>query len=245
MTEILDKQVSTLSSSEQSRPLRERIRVLIVHPNRLFREAIAVAVASQRRSMKVVGCVAEVDHIRHARPVQGGLAPDVILVNSSVTTPETLREAARLRSHFGTAKVLMMGRHPTSMNLDLLKMAAESGNRVLPVAGSLKELLWSIQVIGRGQRIPSRLFKGEVFLKMSAEHPARLPISEQVGLTRREGEILALLQRGLSNKELAVALHIELQTVKNHVHSLFIKLQLKGQRRSFLSVANRSLLHVE
>jgi two-component system nitrate/nitrite response regulator NarL len=242
MSEISGKQVSTLSPGEQSRPSREQIRVLIVHPNRLFREALAVAVASQRRSMKVVGCLAELDHVRHAQPVQGALAPDVILVNSRPTTPETLREAVRLRSLFGTAKVLILGRHPTGMNLHFLKMAVEAANRVVHVAGSLKELLWSIQVIGRGQRIPPRVFDSTIRLSVSAEQPAHESNSEQMGLTRREREILTLRQRGFINKEIAVALHIEPQTVKNHVHSLLIKLQLKGQRTSFLSAPNRPIL---
>ena len=246
MRGISDKQVSTLSPSEQSRPPREQIRVLIVHPNRLFREALAVAVASQRRSMKVVGCVAEVDLVRHAQPVQGAFAPDVILVNSRPTTPERLREAMRLRSLFGTAKVLMISRHPMGMNLDLLKMAAEAANRVVHVAGSLKELLWNIQVIGRGQRTPPRVFDSNIRLSVPAEQRAHESSSERIGLTRREREILTLRQGGLINKEIAVALRIELQTVKNHVHSLIIKLQLKGQRPSFLAAANRSILqHIE
>lgn len=242
MREISGTQVSTLSPSEQGRPPREQIRVLIVHPNRLFREALAVA--SQRRSMKVVGCMAEVDHVRHARPVQGALAPDVILGNSRPTTPETLREAVRLRSYFATANVLMLGRHPTGMNLDLLKMAAEVANRVVPIAGSLKELFLSIQVIVRGQRIPPRVFDRNIRLSVSTEQPAHESGCERIGLTRREREILTLRQGGLINKEIAVALHIELQTVKNHVHSLIIKLQLKGQRTSFLSAANLPILQL-
>jgi two-component system, NarL family, nitrate/nitrite response regulator NarL len=239
MSEISGKQVSTLSPSEQSRPPREQIRVLIVHPNRLFREALAVAVASQRRSMKVVGCVAEVDIVRHAQPVQGALAPDVILVNSRPTTPETLREDVRLRSLIGTAKILVLGRHPTDMSLDLLKLAA--AKRIVPVAGSLKELLWSIQIIGRGQRIPPRAFDRNIRLTVSAAQPAHESNSVRMGLTRREQEILTLRQRGLINKEIAVALNIEPQTVKNHVHSLVIKLQLKGQRTSFDAAANRPI----
>jgi DNA-binding NarL/FixJ family response regulator len=139
-----------------------------------------------------------------------------------------------------------MGRHPTGMKLDLLKMAAEVANRVVPVAGSLKELLWNIQVIGRGQRIPPRVFDSNIRLSVSKEQPAHESSSERIGLTRREQEILTLRQRGLIDKEIAVALDIEIQTVKNHVHSLIIKLQLKGQRTSFLSAANHSILqHIE
>jgi len=48
-------------------------------------------------------------------------------------------------------------------------------------------------------------------------------------LTQRETEVVTLLERGLSNKEIARSLQIEIATVRNHVHSVLSKLQL--QRR--------------
>ena len=48
-----------------------------------------------------------------------------------------------------------------------------------------------------------------------------------VELTRREGEILRLVSRGLSNKEIAFDLNLSVATVKNHVHAILQKLQLK------------------
>jgi DNA-binding NarL/FixJ family response regulator len=46
-------------------------------------------------------------------------------------------------------------------------------------------------------------------------------------LTAREREILRLIDEGLSNKQIAVALHIGLPTVKNHVHHILEKLQVR------------------
>ena len=48
-------------------------------------------------------------------------------------------------------------------------------------------------------------------------------------LTSREREIAELLEQGMSNKEIAARLQIELPTVKNHVHSILTK--LKASRR--------------
>ena len=48
-------------------------------------------------------------------------------------------------------------------------------------------------------------------------------------LTRREAEIVRLIDDGLSNKEIAVRLHIEVSTVKNHVHNILDKLQLHNR----------------
>lgn len=49
--------------------------------------------------------------------------------------------------------------------------------------------------------------------------PAELPD----GLTRREGEVLALLAAGLSNRAIAGRLHIEPVTVKSHINRIFVK----------------------
>jgi two-component system, NarL family, nitrate/nitrite response regulator NarL len=57
-------------------------------------------------------------------------------------------------------------------------------------------------------------------------------------LTRREWEIAACIERGLSNKEIASQLGIETATVKNHVHSLLEKLQLR--RRGEVSAVLRA-----
>jgi ATP/maltotriose-dependent transcriptional regulator MalT len=55
-------------------------------------------------------------------------------------------------------------------------------------------------------------------------------------LTRRERQIVGLIGRGLSNKEIAGTLRIELPTVKNHVHNILEKLRVE-RRAEAVSVA--------
>jgi two-component system, NarL family, nitrate/nitrite response regulator NarL len=57
-------------------------------------------------------------------------------------------------------------------------------------------------------------------------------------LTPREREIVGLIDRGLSNKEIASELHIELATVKNHVHSVLEKLQVDRRGAAAAAVRN-------
>jgi DNA-binding NarL/FixJ family response regulator len=63
------------------------------------------------------------------------------------------------------------------------------------------------------------------------------PIDEQ--LTTREREVLPLIEEGLSNKEIAAVLSIEIPTVKNHVHSVLAKLDV--HRRSAAAARARRL----
>ena len=61
----------------------------------------------------------------------------------------------------------------------------------------------------------------------SDEHQGEYVAPSAERLTRREAEIVGLIDEGLSNKQIAGRLSIELATVKNHVHSILEKLQVE------------------
>jgi len=54
----------------------------------------------------------------------------------------------------------------------------------------------------------------------------------QTRLTRREREIISLLSEGLSNKQIACDLSIEVSTVKNHVHNVLVKLEVQSRSQA-------------
>jgi DNA-binding CsgD family transcriptional regulator len=72
---------------------------------------------------------------------------------------------------------------------------------------------------------------------MAAIAQARRPEPRHGQLTQREHEVVALIDRGLSNKQIARELQIELATVKNHVHSALEKLHV--ERRGAAAAAMR------
>jgi DNA-binding NarL/FixJ family response regulator len=68
-----------------------------------------------------------------------------------------------------------------------------------------------------------------LFRRVAALSRDRLVTGPSPHLTRREAEVLRVLADGLSNKEIARALCIELSTVKNHVHRIFEKLGVRDR----------------
>ena len=68
--------------------------------------------------------------------------------------------------------------------------------------------------------------------------PAAPPQSWPEGLTEREGQILALIAEGLTNREIAVRLFISNATVKTHVNHIFAKLGV-NDRRAAIAYAGR------
>jgi DNA-binding CsgD family transcriptional regulator len=61
--------------------------------------------------------------------------------------------------------------------------------------------------------------------------PEQLPV-EELGISKREYEVLDLIAQGLSNQEIADRLFVSLHTVKKHTSSLFVKLEVKRRTQA-------------
>ena len=205
--------------ANRGEPLGLRTRVLIVHPDRLFREALAVTVARQRRTMQVIGYVKAIDQIPKMSDVSATW-PDVILLGGTKTRAEIVRDIVQLRSLCPSAKVLVLSRPPVEGD------AYERHQETVSSAGvSLRGVLRTIQRLGRRQHaLPPQSHPAGAIVGHRSKPAIQDSVSELI-LTRREQEILFLRRQGRSNKEIATDLHIELQTVKNHLRSLFTKAQ--------------------
>jgi DNA-binding NarL/FixJ family response regulator len=90
----------------------------------------------------------------------------------------------------------------------------------------ISDLLAAVTSAYRGELICSPRMAARMFEHMNALLAGTAPGAENRELTLRELEIAELLQRGLSNKEIAHKLFIEQATVKNHVHNILSKLQV-------------------
>lgn len=96
----------------------------------------------------------------------------------------------------------------------------------------------------------TRIYKGEYVCDCSTEIAGRLfrevgtrqrrvnPSAPGEALTRREGEIFELLAQGLANKKIAFELSISVATVKNHLHSLFMKLHVGCRAEAIARLRN-------
>ena len=199
-------------------PLGLRTRVLIVHPDRLFREALAVTVA-RHRTMQVIGYVKAIDHIPKISDVSAS-RPDVILLGGAKTRAEIARDVGQLRILCPSAKVLVLSRPPVGQG------AYEQHQETVSSADvSLRRVLQTIQQLGRREHAlrPQSDPASPILSQLSK--PTVQESGSELILTRREQEILLLRRQGRSNKEIATDLRIELQTVKNHLRSLFTKAQ--------------------
>ena len=218
--------------------MEDVIRVLIIHWNRLLREGLAF-VLSQQQPINVVGAVAQANA---ALEDLEKLRPDVIVLDLCLPGREGLGEARRVRGVFPEAKVLMIGL--SELESDVLACIEAGAAGCLPQEASLEDLLNNIQAVSAGEALCHPKVAGALFSRL-AETGRERELRQIVGLpnlTRRELEIIALIEKGFSNKEIAVHLKIEVQTVKNHVHNVLDKLQLDGRREAARYAREQGLL---
>lgn len=110
----------------------------------------------------------------------------------------------------------------------------------------LDDLLNNIHAVMRGETLCSS--PGANLAFNCVTRPARRIDAGQSGtgngicLTRRETEIVSLIEAGLSNKEIAVRLDIEVSTVKNHVHNILDKLQLHDRYSAVKHIREQAIL---
>jgi len=208
-------------------PLRLRqtdpsgIRVVVVDDNRLYREAIA----NLLREKPWVSAVQTAGDGNGAIVHDVSFPPTVTLLN--MATHESHRVLCELTE--AQAAVVVLGVREIAQ--DLVPCAESGSAGYLLRSDPLESLGDVIQAVARGESICSPKTTAVLLRRvaqLAAERRARHGLGQ---LTARESEILDLIAEGMANCDIAKALHIEVRTVKNHVHAILRKLgvERRGQ----------------
>jgi len=197
------------------------MRIVLVTDIPLYSEGLAEAL--ELRGITVAGTA---DTPSSAAERVESLRPDVVLVD--LVAPGSRDLVHTLTRSFPDLKVVALGVPETEAQVLACVQIGIVG--YVRREGSLQDLVTTLTTVARGEVVVSpRMLAG--VLRRLAELSARYDGGPAVeALTARELEIVQLIHLGLTNKEIARKLYIELATVKNHVHNILRKLQV--QRRA-------------
>ncbi len=199
------------------------IRVLVVSDIRLYRDGLAHILADEPR-LSVVGTAADV----HAAVREAAEhSPDVALVD--MVMPQGIEAVRGIAAMAPTVNVVALGIRETEG--DLLACAEAGVAGYVARAASVQDLVKTLEGVGRGELLCSAQAAAALWRRVAALAAAGGARHDASALTPREREIGRLLEAGLSNKDIASRLGIEVATVKNHVHNLLEKLEVhrRGQ----------------
>ncbi|HJR59954.1 MAG TPA: response regulator transcription factor [Vicinamibacterales bacterium] len=200
-----------------------RTSLVVVAAVRLYREGLATLLAA-RHDIALAGTASTADE---ALPLVSEHRPDVVVIDA--TTPGAIPLIEHIRPLVPGIRVIAFG--VQEEDREILAWAAAGVSGYVPRDGSMDDLTAAIANVMRGEvscspRIAATLLRrltSGIGVDGGAFDPATAP------LTARERQILTLIDLGLSNKEIAQRLNIEVATVKNHVHHLLQKLHVTSR----------------
>ncbi|MEA2272099.1 MAG: hypothetical protein QOI98_807 [Solirubrobacteraceae bacterium] len=192
----------------------------IVGPVRVHREALAQALEA-RTELRILGFAATAeDAVRQFE----NLGADVVLFDASAG--DGVAAARRLGDTASAAKLVALAAPEDDATV---VACAEAGvSAFVARDGTFDDIVAATEAVMRGETMCSPRVAASL-LRRVADRAREQPLSEFAPLTSRERQVVALIDEGLSNKEIAARLCIEPSTVKNHVHNLLEKLGARGR----------------
>ncbi len=194
------------------------IRVLIVAEIRLYREGLAEMLQGEPEIDVVATASGADEAVRELRERQ----PDVVLLD--VAIPENAWLARALMAAVPGARIVALA--VPEIEQEVLACAEAGVAGYVTREGSVEDVVAAVSAVARGEVLCSPRMAASLFQRVATLALERSPASIETRLTNRELEILDLIDQGLSNKEIARRLTIELSTVKNHVHNILDKLNV-------------------
>ena len=207
---------------------RGETRILIVDDCTLYRENLAAVLGAKRA---VAPCAAW--DLPSLQTALEEATPHIALVSTS--TKDAAALLTTIVAHSPDAKVIAMG--VAENDESTIVAFAEAGVTGYHLRSeSFSDLLTMIRNIRHGATECSPRVGAILLRRLSMLAAERQPEPEELVLTAREIQILRMLEKGLSNRDIADQLCIALHTVKNHVHSLLGKLGV-GSRAQAVAVS--------
>ena len=213
----------------------DEIKVLIADDHTVVRKGIR-ALLETEPGITVVGEAADGEDAIHKALA---LKPDVILMDLVMPKLDGVQAIKELREVLPEAKVLVL----TSFAEDRRIVAAIEAGALgyLLKDSSPEDLVRAIREVHRGESSLHPKVAQQLIKKL--QRPAEEPEREE--LTARERKVLALIARGLSNREIARELSISEPTVRTHVSNILRKLGLKSRTQAALYALKEGLASLE
>lgn len=205
------------------------IRILVADDQAMVRAGFA-ALLSAQVDMDVVGDAANgVEAVERA----DRLRPDIVLMDVRMPEMDGLEAAGRLlaaeRTH--RPRIVML----TTFDIDdyIYEALRYGASGFLLKDAPPDDLINAVRIVADGQALLAPSVTRRLITEFARSRPATQVRSKELEqLTEREREVLLLIARGMSNKEISRHLYVVEQTVKTHVHRIFAKLSLRDRAQA-------------
>jgi len=215
--------------------LSEKVRVLIADDHAVVRQGLRAFLEVQD-DLAVVG---EAGDGAEAVRLAATLSPDVVVMDLVMPRLDGIEAIRQIQAAGSGAKVIVLTSFADDQKVFAAVRAGAAGYLLKDVRP--QELIDGIRTVMRGEALLNPAVAAKLMQEFAQE--AR-PAAAQM-LTEREMDVLRLIARGRSNKEIALDLGVAEKTVKTHVSNILGKLHLADRTQAALYAVKERLVEIE
>ena len=216
------------------------VRLMLADDHRMLREGLRRSMVEQ--GFDVVGEAGDGDQ---AVRLADRLRPDVILMDVTMPEIDGVEATRQIRSAMPEVKVVMLTMHADQEVLAEAIRAGASGYLVKDC--STEEIASAVRLTVSGETALSPQLAASMLdevRRLDGDMAFGVPDDERV-ITRREEEVLQLIADGCSTPEVAESLFISQKTVKNHLASIYQKLDARDRTQAVLQAVRMGIVHLD
>lgn len=213
------------------------VRLLIADDHRMLREGL-------RRSMTEAGfdVVGEASDGVQAITATMELAPDVVLMDVTMPNCDGVEACRQIKENGCPSRVVMLTMHADQ---DVLANAIRAGaSGYLTKDCSTREIAEAVRMAAEGDTVLSPQL-ARTMLDEVRRGDQGVSVEDDRLVTRREEEVLQLIADGCSTPEVAARLYISQKTVKNHLASIYQKLDARDRTQAVLMAVRMGIVSLQ
>lgn len=211
-----------------------KVRVLIADDHALVREGLRKLLEMDER----IGIIGEVGDGQGAINLARKLQPDVILMDIQMPGTDGIVATRVIKKEFPHINIIALTVYEDEQVVEAVRAGVSA--YVLKDVDTV-ELTSTIFKVREGNVLIHPRVAGKVTRELSREERKK----NYAKLTKREKDVLDLLVKGYSNKEMADVMCISEKTVKNHFTSIFRKLEVKDRTQAAIFAIKNGVVNDE
>jgi DNA-binding NarL/FixJ family response regulator len=212
------------------------IRLLLADDHRMLREGL-------RRTMEEEGLdvVGEAADGEEALRLAASLRPDVVLMDVTMPVLDGVEATRQLHEHLPEIPVVILTMHADREVLARAIRAGAAGYLVKDC--STDEVVRTVRIAASGETALSPELAASMLAE--AQRLEAPPEDPDPIISKREEEVLQLVADGLSTSEVAAKLYISIKTVKNHLASIYEKLDSRDRTQAVLRAVRMGIIRLD
>jgi two-component system, NarL family, response regulator DegU len=210
-------------------------RLLLADDHRMLRDSLRRSL--EERGFDVVGEAADgAEAVRMAQ----ALRPDVVLMDVSMPALDGVEATRQISRVVPSSQVVMLTMHADG---DVMARAIQAGAVGYLVKDcSMDDVVAAVRVAASGESVLSPGLASSMLADVKRSE--RASAADGPTISAREEEVLQLVADGLSLPEVAAALFISVKTVKNHLASIYAKLDARDRTQAVLRAVRMGIIRL-